>query len=274
MRFYLRIIAIAAIAAIIIALLIAACITVYFWYQRPIPAQDTTGKNNPKSDSTPNFPLTNMFQTPATDKGMKVAIEGEKATAYVQIGDKGCPVSDPHVTCELVSELTGKTIKYLAQHVTTDHYKISYQPTSRGRHQLHINMEGEHIKGSPFPVTVIKKHGIPIKTINNMAAPQGIAFNQQGTRSLELGLPVGIGIHPLTKMIYVTDTSIDSEDVIYVTELYNNRISLFTLQGDFLYSFGRKGNGEGEFTNPRGIKVDKDGIIYVSDHGNDRKQLF
>ena len=30
------------------------------------------------------------------------------------------------------------------------------------------------------------------------------------------------------------------------------------------------GNGKGEFFNPRGITVDKNGTIYVSDHDNDR----
>ena len=36
--------------------------------------------------------------------------------------------------------------------------------------------------------------------------------------------------------------------------------------------FGSKGN-EGQFTDPRGIKV-KDGQIYVSDYGNGRIQVF
>ena len=62
--------------------------------------------------------------------------------------------------------------------------------------------------------------------------------------------------------------------VIYVTELYNNRVSIFTLQGEFLHSFGNKGNGEAEFMHPRGIKVDQNGTIYVSDHDNDRMQVF
>ena len=59
-----------------------------------------------------------------------------------------------------------------------------------------------------------------------------------------------------------------------MTELHKSQVSMFTLQGDFLYSFGSKGNGKGEFFNPRGINVDKNGTIYVSDHDNDRIQVF
>ena len=62
-------------------------------------------------------------------------------------------------------------------------YEISYQPTSRGRHQLHIKVEGEHIKGSPFPVVVklpVRKLGTPIKTIGGVNKPWGVAVNKRG----------------------------------------------------------------------------------------------
>ena len=44
--------------------------------------------------------------------------------------------------------------------------------------------------------------------------------------------------------------------------------------GRFLRAFGGKGSGQGQFIDPRGIAVDKNGSIYVSDHGNDRIQVF
>ena len=42
---------------------------------------------------------------------------------------------------------------------------ISYQPTVKGRHQLHIRADGQHIRASPFRVTVklpVEKLGTPI----------------------------------------------------------------------------------------------------------------
>ena len=41
-------------------------------------------------------------------------------------------------------------------------------------------MEGEHIKGSPFPVTVIRKLDTPIEIISGLKGPWGVAVNQKG----------------------------------------------------------------------------------------------
>lgn len=67
---------------------------------------------------------------------------------------------------------------------------------------------------------------------------------------------------------------IDKNDIVYVTELYKCCVSLFTCDGKFLTSFGCQGNKRGMFNDPRGIAVDKDGVIYVSDHKNHRLQIF
>ena len=63
-------------------------------------------------------------------------------------------------------------------------------------------------------------------------------------------------------------------NLVYVAERDNHCISIFTLKGKFLTSFGTKGSGPGQFNEPRGIVVDKNGVIYVCDCGNNRLQLF
>ena len=66
------------------------------------------------------------------------------------------------VMSELVSVANNMKIECSIMAIEASKYEISYQPSSRGRHQLHIKVEGEHIKGSPFPVTVrlpVKKLG-------------------------------------------------------------------------------------------------------------------
>jgi hypothetical protein len=86
-------------------------------------------------------------------------------------------------------------------------------------------------------------------------------FGKKGSGNGELDCPVSI--------------SIDREDVVYVTEENNHRVSVFTCEGKFLTTFGRRGSGPGQFRCPRGIAVDdKNGVVYVSDHSNDRLQLF
>ena len=85
---------------------------------------------------------------------MEVAKLGERATAVLHVVDqKGKAHTTPveTVTCELVSEITGENMDCsVKKTAASGQCEISYQATSRGRHQLHIKMEGEHIKGSPL----------------------------------------------------------------------------------------------------------------------------
>ena len=71
-----------------------------------------------------------------------------------------------------------------------------------------------------------------------------------------------------------SSVSIDSNDIVYVTELLKHRVSIFTNQGNFIRSFGTKGARLGEFNKPRSIAVHRSGLIYVSDADNNRVQIF
>ena len=68
---------------------------------------------------------------------------------------------------------------------------------------------------------------------------------------------------------------VDSENRVYVTEDHNYRVSIFSHVGKFLKSFGKKGKSLGKFDLPHGIVIDnKSGDIYISDHKNNRLQVF
>ncbi len=68
--------------------------------------------------------------------------------------------------------------------------------------------------------------------------------------------------------------SIDCNDLVYITEWDNHCVSVFTSQDQFVTSFGRIGEGAGEFNRPIGITVDRSGVVYVCDSDNDRVQVF
>ncbi len=51
-------------------------------------------------------------------------------------------------------------------------------------------------------------------------------------------------------------------------------MSVFTIDGDFVTSFGTEGSELGQFDGPFGLAVDRKGVLYVSDFGNKRVQLF
>lgn len=61
----------------------------------------------------------------------------------------------------------------------------------------------------------------------------------------------------------------------YVSDGYgNNRVMAFAPDGRFLFQWGGKGQGPGQFDLPHGIARDDAGLLYVSDRSNGRVQVF
>ena len=85
--------------------------------------------------------------------------------------------------CELVSEITGTRTLGSIERRGQSQYQISYQPTIKGRHQLHIKVEGQHIRGSPFSVAAkspVEKLGTPLLTISEVDGSLGCGHQSEG----------------------------------------------------------------------------------------------
>jgi sugar lactone lactonase YvrE len=59
---------------------------------------------------------------------------------------------------------------------------------------------------------------------------------------------------------------------MYVSDLSNSCIRVFSLGGDELYTFGSSGAGPGQFAFPIGVAFDAGGFLYVADAQNHRIQ--
>ncbi len=184
----------------------------------------------------------------ATGKGLEVAVVGEKSSIILQaVNYNGAPCEEPILLlqCEFVSEITSATARDSLERRGQSQYEISYQPTIKGRHQLHIKVEDQHIRGSPFPVAVklpIEKLGTPILTIGPVVGPCGITFNKRGE--------------------------------VVIAERNGHCVSIFFFSGEKLSLFGRRGSDQGQFSSPRGVAVDGEGNILVADSNNHRIQKF
>ena len=112
-----------------------------------------------------------------TGKGLEEAVVGEMSSVLLQaITCIGIPSEETveSLQCELVSEITLATVRGILERRGQSQYEISYQPTIKGRHQLHIKVEDQHIRGSPFHVAVklpIEKLSTPILTIGSVKGP-------------------------------------------------------------------------------------------------------
>lgn len=68
--------------------------------------------------------------------------------------------------------------------------------------------------------------------------------------------------------------AVDDQGFIYVSDAAIEQVQKFTLQGQYVTQWGRRGTGPGEFDNPAGIAVDSDGNVFVADLRNGRIQKF
>ena len=232
----------------------------------------------------------------ATGKGLEVADPSERATAVLHIVDReGNAYTTPveTVTGELVSETTGDKVECSVTKTEASQCEISYQPPSQRRHQLHIKVEGEHIKGSPFPVTVklpVQKLGAPFKTIGGFNRPFGVAVNQKGEIMVVDGSGHCVSIFgPLGENLQTFGSkgsrkerfndprgvAVDGDDNILVTDASNHRIQKFTSAGNFITTVGKQGNKPLEFNEPIGIAVHPfNNKVYVTDNRNHRVQIL
>ena len=184
----------------------------------------------------------------ATGKGIEVALVGEVSTAVLQaVNFKGQPCEEPIQlsVCELVSELLGTRTRGKIERKGQAKYEINYQPTIRGKHQLHVKVESQHIRGSPFAVSVkspVEKLGTPILTFSGVNSPWGVTINQR-------------------REVITTDSG-------------GHCVSVFSPSGKKLRTFGTHGSGQGQFMSPRGVAVDGEGNILVTDSDNHCVQKF
>ena len=195
-----------------------------------------------------------------TGKGLEVAVVGEKSTAIlhaVSYEGKSCEEPIKSLECELVSEITGTRASCIVEKRGQSQYDISYQPTIKGRHQLHIKVEGQHVRGSPSSVAVkspVEKLGTPILTLGGVSEPWGVAINQRGEVVVS-----AVGGHGISLF------GLSGEKLC---------VSVFDPSGEKFLYFGTYGSGQGQFDNPCGVAVDYEGNILVADRHNCRIQKF
>jgi DNA-binding beta-propeller fold protein YncE len=76
------------------------------------------------------------------------------------------------------------------------------------------------------------------------------------------------------ELIWPAGIALDSQENVYVTDEWLNRVSIFDKDGNFLQCWGASGSGAGEFNGPSGITIDPQDVLYIVDSRNHRVQTY
>ena len=206
-----------------------------------------------------------------------------KSTASLRYPHPTASTSQPET--KLVSCLTDQSMKCVVTERAKDDYEIAYQPTTRGGHKLHVRVYGEEVRGSPFSVAVktpVDKLGTPIKTIDGVIGPCGVAVNKEGEvivadsdrKCVSIFSPSGEKLRTLDtrgtahdEMKYPQGVALDHEGNILVVDSGNQRLLKFSPAGKLIAAVGSEGDGPLQFKDPVGVCVNSvNERVYVVDN--------
>ncbi|XP_068758849.1 E3 ubiquitin-protein ligase TRIM71-like [Montipora capricornis] len=151
-------------------------------------------------------------------------------------------------------------------------YKISYFAKESGTCQASVNVNGEHVRGSPFKTELKPRLFKPV-----------FSFGKPGSADGMLSGPWGIAVNDKDE-IAVTDRDNHRIQTFVCNgtqlrsfgrqDTNNHRVQIFDDQGHFLRQFGEKGKLNDQLYCPYGLATDSDDNIIVADYYNKSIKIF
>ena len=202
----------------------------------------------------------------------------------------GNPTSsgEQDVKAELKGLRFGTVTKSPVRSHSASCYEVLCRPEShmRGWCELSLKVNGTPLPNSPFTVKVTcspMQLRSPVKTIENVVTPRGLAISFNGTLLVAHGDEVAVYNSNLDKILGITlssykwepwEMTTDSLSNIYVTDGTNHYLHKCTKDGVHLKSVGGPGSRVGTFNCPNGVEFSKEGTLFVCDSYNHRLQVF
>ena len=161
--------------------------------------------------------------------------------------------------------------------------KVTLTPETRGKHRLHVKVNGAHVKNSPFSVMVqmpLEFYSNPVAKIPELKLPVGLSYSHGKVIATELKcnrfieIDSHLCVRDVHHMIGVNKLTRDFNRNTYVTTFGDNQLHKLNQRWESVATVGRYGKGDGEFDSPNGLRICKDDELYVCDSNNHRIQVF
>ncbi|XP_035677388.1 tripartite motif-containing protein 2-like [Branchiostoma floridae] len=220
----------------------------------------------------------------------------DKGTPVLTIGRKGGGVGDLDGPLDVAVDTDG-TIVVVEQgnrrvqmfHADTGGCLGGFPVSGEGPYGLGLDSEGAILVtslGEDCAIRRYSKQGALLNSVQpDCLCPSGAAVLQDGRMVVSdsaqgsclllehdgsLIRDIGSGHLQFPSSIAVDE----SRGVIYVTDRFAHKIFAFDLEGNLTLSFGRQGQGDGEFQSPAGVALDPAGNVIVGNAGDGRVQVF
>lgn len=130
---------------------------------------------------------------------------------------------------------------------------------------------GENLFIMPHGLTVDYENHV---WVTDVALHQIFKFTHDGKLLMKIG-ESSISGNDSLHFNMPTDIAVCEDGSFYVSDGYgNSRVVKFSKTGKYLFEWGKKGAGKGEFDTPHAIDLDRNGNVYVADRENNRIQKF
>ena len=166
-------------------------------------------------------------------------------SAGVEIGEAAGVAVDTHGHV-LVFHRPGRGFDPAATEPLDDHAVLEIDPQTGGI----IHAWGAGMFLVPHGITVDRANNV---FLTDVALHQVFKFSHDGTLLFSVGEP-RVGKWDATHFNQPTDIAIRPDGSFYVSDGYvNSRVAIFDSTGKWLREWGKKGAGDGEFSNPHGL---------------------
>ena len=167
-----------------------------------------------------------------------------KGTLITRLSNSKQAKRNCKVSCQMTSLYNGVITDCIIDGDGSGRYSIECTPAVRGRHELFVLIDGQHVAGSPFPVFVSihpTQLGKPVKVWDGESEPTSITGNSRGdllATEWSSGSIIKFDVNgKKEKLVTKTELqalrciAVDDEDNIYCIDGDSNKILIYDKNG-------------------------------------------
>ena len=200
-----------------------------------------------------------------------------------------CPRRSQKIKAELRSirddTRTLGTTKQTSQ--SSESVSILFESQKRGRKELSVTVNGNHIAKSPQSIYVHmppSQLSQPIAQVRNLDRPTGITRSGNSILAIEHSRNRILKFNTAYEVVAVyggqgqlqgpSELTTDRHENIYICTVYDHMVHKFTRNDTHIKSAGTMGELPGQFNFPNGIRISNQDELYICDSNNNRIQVL